>query len=230
MTLGFLPVFAGVIAILTIGFSYRIAYKGGHVSKWPGCDITHCMIQYPEYMVGRVGLISASFLMIPVWYVITWFLQVWTQQLAIRNQVTIVINGKLLLKRGLFASFLLMMSTAAMSDGDDMDWLIHVIGATGFFLMVLYNMIITINYIEEIWKISPGFIGKLSYNLKVGTKRAIYFLGLCLVGKLYPPLSAILPKDFGNILEWVATGVVMVGLISFGLDFRGVEVYLAKNR
>jgi hypothetical protein len=35
-----------------------------------------------------------------------------------------------------------MLSTAAISDGpSDMNWTVHVIGASGFFLVVLYNMV-----------------------------------------------------------------------------------------
>ncbi len=38
-----------------------------------------------------------------------------------------------------------MLSTAAISDGpSDMNWTVHIIGASGFFIVVLYLMVINI--------------------------------------------------------------------------------------
>ena len=51
----FFPTLAALVAMVTIAITYTIAYRDGHVKKWPATDITHTMIKYPEYMVGRVG-------------------------------------------------------------------------------------------------------------------------------------------------------------------------------
>ncbi len=59
-----------------------------------------------------------------------------------------------------------MQSTAAVSDGDDMNWTVHVIGATGFFIVVFYVILHANAAFKALWKVKPGFIPYWSYLYK----------------------------------------------------------------
>jgi hypothetical protein len=132
-----IPFLAALVAIVNILISYHIAVNQGNADPFPYTDITHTMIHWPEYLFGRIGLITSSLLMVFTWYIVAWFLQ--TQASIVNakgNNVTV--NGKSIISTGTFACFMLCISTATMSDGGDMNWTLHSIGATGFFILILY--------------------------------------------------------------------------------------------
>lgn len=68
---------------------------------------------------------------------------------------------------GTIASGFLALSTASISDGGDMLWTWHSIGATGFFIITLYNCFSIGSTYKKLWAQSPGFCPYLSYIYKV---------------------------------------------------------------
>jgi len=61
-------------------------------------------------------------------------------------------------KGGTLACILLSTAIASASDGDDMNWTIHVIGATGFFIVVFYVLVHVSITVKTIWSVKPHFI------------------------------------------------------------------------
>jgi hypothetical protein len=55
-------------------------------------------------------------------------------------------------KVGFVASLALAISTATMSDGGDMNWTLHTIGATSFFILTLVNCLTVSNVYKSLWK------------------------------------------------------------------------------
>lgn len=68
---------------------------------------------------------------------------------------------------GTIASGFLALSTATISGGRDMMWTWHSIGATGFFIIALYNCFSISSTYKQLWAQSPGFCNKYSYLYKV---------------------------------------------------------------
>ena len=64
------------------------------------------------------------------------------------------------------ASFGLAISTATISDGKDMNWTLHSIGATGFFIVTLYNCITVSAVYKDLWQYQH-FCARWSYLYKV---------------------------------------------------------------
>lgn len=54
-----------------------------------------------------------------------------------------------------------------------MNWTLHVIGATGFFIVILYLFTVITGIVSKIWKLRPGFIPKFSYIYKKSVNPAI---------------------------------------------------------
>jgi hypothetical protein len=60
-----------------------------------------------------------------------------------------------------------------MSDGGDMNWTIHVAGASSFFIISLFLMLKASKVYRTLWKAKPGFIGFWSYQIKKYTNFCI---------------------------------------------------------
>ena len=60
---------------------------------------------------------------------------------------------------------MLCISTATISDGGDMNWTLHTIGATSFFVISIYLIIVASKIYRELYVIQP-FISSWSYPLK----------------------------------------------------------------
>jgi hypothetical protein len=61
------PILACVIGMSSIAISYFIALHYEHIDPFPKTDITHCGIQFPEYIPFRIGLMA----IIPL-FIISW--------------------------------------------------------------------------------------------------------------------------------------------------------------
>jgi hypothetical protein len=64
------PFLAGFVGVLSIGSSYYLARSKSppDVDPFPKTDITHCGINFPEYLPFRIGLLSIIPLFIICWY------------------------------------------------------------------------------------------------------------------------------------------------------------------
>jgi len=61
---------------------------------------------------------------------------------------------------------LLCLSTATISDGGDMNWTLHTIGATGFFIVSILILTKSSKIYRKLWKGKRNFCPKLSYQIK----------------------------------------------------------------
>ena len=68
---------------------------------------------------------------------------------------------------GTIASAFLALSTASISDGGDMLWTWHSIGATGFFIIALYNCFAIGATYRKLWRVNRRFCPYFSYYYKV---------------------------------------------------------------
>ncbi len=83
-----------------------------------------------------------------------------------------------------------------------MNWTIHVIGATGFFIVVFYVMIHANIAFAGLWKIKPGYIPLWSYLYKLLSLVIILLLVILYAADEILRLH-FLPSYFSNVLEWV---------------------------
>ena len=74
------------------------------------------------------------------------------------------------------SAFLLDLNTATVSDGGDMNWTLHVIGATGFFIVTFYNFIRISFIVENLYEANNEIIPKISYLYKIYSLKFILIL------------------------------------------------------
>ena len=109
-----------------------------------------------------------------------------------------------------------------------MNWTLHVIGATGFFIVILYLIMIITGVVRKIWKQNKRFIPWISYVYKTNVIKAILLMILAyLANQLVPGL---LPDFFGNVIEWVATFIVLIYIGTFSLDLWYANVYFTEEQ
>jgi hypothetical protein len=58
------------------------------------------------------------------------------------------------------------VSTATISDGGDMNWTAHTIGATGFFIFALLLILRASKIYRKLWSAKRNFCPKWSYQIK----------------------------------------------------------------
>lgn len=56
-------------------------------------------------------------------------------------------------KLSIISCIALCVSTATISDGNDMNWTVHTIGATSFFLIALYMIVVASKIYRDLWSI-----------------------------------------------------------------------------
>ncbi|KAL4497957.1 hypothetical protein ABPG72_014814 [Tetrahymena utriculariae] len=210
-----LPVITMLISSFGILASYFIAVKLGHVKPFPYTDITHSAIQYPEYIIFRAFLIAGAILIAIVMLIASWWFQLQAEKANVTPSGLNFIG-----KGGVSAGFLLCLSTASISDGGDMDWVPHIIGATGFFITIVFVIgVCTENYIK-IYKANPKFIPFYSFVIKIVFQVIILiFVGLYLYGQL----GKNAPDWLGNAVEWILTLLVILYIGTFAIDLNNVE-------
>lgn len=108
-----------------------------------------------------------------------------------------------------------------------MNWTLHVIGATGFFIVILYLFTVITGVITKIWKLKPGFIPYYSYLYKKCVNPAI---GGMIVIYLISQLSGGKYPDLGNVIEYVATAIVLLYVGTFSFDLWHVNVYFTEEQ
>jgi len=105
---------------------------------------------------------------------------------------------------------------------------IHVIGASGFFIVILVTFAYFTSAINTLWKASPGFIPYLSYLYKHNIlKMGGILLGIDIISKIFRNLF---PNYLGNVIEWVATFLVIIYVLTIALDMRKVSIYFVNSK
>lgn len=108
-----------------------------------------------------------------------------------------------------------------------MNWTSHVIGATGFFLVMIF-IIFTINdNYTRIHASNKNFVSAPSYYAKLGIVLIIFVVALIYLADGLKLVS--LPDWSGNAIEWSLTLLVILYVGSFGIDMYNVDGNLFEN-
>jgi len=93
-----------------------------------------------------------------------------------------------------------------------MNWTAHTIGATGFFIISLYIVVVASRIYRDLYVINP-FVAEWSYFIKKYTNVAIaVFLGLT-------ALQGLEVIDWGSFVEWAAAFFLMGYFFTLYYDF-----------
>jgi len=96
-----------------------------------------------------------------IFYLFRNFLEVKSFEIRGQEETRVKQFGKL----AIFSCILLCISTGTISDGGDMNWTLHTIGATGFFLIALYIVKVASAVYRDLYVIKP-FVAEWSYQIK----------------------------------------------------------------
>ena len=118
---------------------------------------------------------------------------------------------------------LLCISTSTISDGKDMNWTLHTIGATGFFLIAIYMCSVASSVYRKLY-LKKQFCNFYSYQLK---KYINFFLIICIVIYIADALKLI---HIGSLLEWTLTFYIMAFFFSLYFDFDQIDIMLHRKR
>jgi hypothetical protein len=123
-----------------------------------------------------------------------------------------------------FASALaLCVSTATISDGGDLDWTSHTIGATSFFILAMYMCITASKVYRKLYVVKP-FCSFWSYQIKKYTN--FFVIGFIVL----TILDAIKLIDIGSFVEWAATFFLLFYFLSLYFDFKNFDIMLIRKR
>lgn len=229
--LAVLPLLASLLAAGTIAVCYVLAVTAGHVEPWPNTDITHCAKYAPESYVFRVGIISASVLLIVGYVVIKQWIdgqEAVNDGLMPRRHCCISLAGAACIA-GIVGAISLIISSSVI-EPDDTPWTLHIVAAIVFFactaaaqvvvtfkLCLLYNEDSSAS-LTSIWSLAL----KVMANGFMGVFLAIF------VGSDYLKERGILNPvectQLKNAMEWMLVAVILAYSLTFAIDWRG-KVY-----
>ena len=121
------------------------------------------------------------------------------------------------------ACIALCVSTATISDGGDMNWTVHTIGATGFFLIVLYLIMKASKVYRKLWPHKRGFCPTWSYNIK---KYSNFIILSIVVLELQDLLQVV---DIGSFTEWYVAFYVMFFALTLYWDMADMEIVFSRS-
>ena len=122
----------------------------------------------------------------------------------------------------IFACLMLCVSTATISDGGDMNWTLHTIGATSFFIFTLYIIVVAAKIYRELYTIK-AFIPAWSYQVKRFTNEVVLFFIAVML------LSSAEVIDVGSLVEWGLAFFIMGFFLSMAADFKDVSIMLIRK-
>lgn len=103
-----------------------------------------------------------------------------------------------------------------------MNWTLHTIGATSFFLIALYMIKVASAIYRELWMIKH-FIPWWSYQIK---KYTDFFLGFFILLEILQALQVI---DWGSFVEWGAAFFLMFYFLTLYWDFKNMDIMLVRK-
>lgn len=117
----------------------------------------------------------------------------------------------------------LSVSTATISDGGDMNWTAHTIGATSFFLIVLYLIKKASKVYRKLWPKSRGFCPEWSYQIK---KYSNFILLSIVLLQVQDMLGLY---DIGSFTEWYIAFYVMFFAFTLYWDMADMELVFGRS-
>lgn len=206
------PIFAGALATVTIALCYFISVNNGTTGAWPKTDITHSARYPPAEYIFRIGIPVAMVILQQVW----WVMWSWIHAESVRLGVSTGTENAFFIL-GVVGANLLIVASVLIQPGD-MDWTLHTIGATGFFLCTFLAQLMATFKLKHLRKHDNTVTTDMSMRLKKHSVGYIFFVLLIdgLSGLGYFPFWPYL----GNILEYTLTLLVLIWFISCSLDFK----------
>lgn len=116
----------------------------------------------------------------------------------------------------------LCLSTSTISDGGDMNWTAHTIGATGFFIVAILLLTKSSKIYRKLWNAKRHFCPSWSYQIK---KYSNFILGSVLVLQFSDMLKLV---DIGSFVEWYATFYLLAFFLTLFWDLKGMEIVLFR--
>jgi hypothetical protein len=113
----------------------------------------------------------------------------------------------------------LCLSTSTISDGKDMDWTSHTIGATSFFILSMYMCSVGAKIYRELYRIRP-FCSKWSFMVKKYINWVIAFFLVLTVMDKFKLIS------IGSFVEWAATFYLIAYFFTLYDDFKSMDIML----
>lgn len=117
----------------------------------------------------------------------------------------------------------LATSTASMSDGGDMNWTLHVIGATSFFIITLYMIMVASKVYRKLWHINH-FCSYWSYQIKKYTN---FFIIAFIAMQLMEQFKMI---EIYALVEWLATFFIMAYFFTLYFDLKDMNIVLMRKK
>ncbi len=118
----------------------------------------------------------------------------------------------------------LCLSTSTISDGKDMNWTAHTIGATSFFILSMYMCVIASKIYRELYYMDRSLCTRWSFMWKKYNNWAIVmFLTLTV-------MDSLKWIDIGSLVEWVATFYLIGYFATLYSDFKDVDVMLERRK
>lgn len=124
---------------------------------------------------------------------------------------------------------LLCLSTSTISDGkdakgdSDMNWTFHTVGATGFFILAMYMLIVASKIYRELYVIKP-FCNFYSYQVKKYTNWVVLFFILTEI------LNDNKIINVGSLTEWNATFYLIIYFFSLYYDFKDLDIMMIRKK
>lgn len=104
-----------------------------------------------------------------------------------------------------------------------MNWTLHTIGATGFFIVALLLVLKASKLYRKLWSAKNNFCPEWSYQIK---KYSNFILASILLLQAGDGLKLI---DIGSFVEWYATLYLLVFFFTLYFDLKGMEIILFRS-
>uniref|UniRef100_A0A7S4UZL1 CWH43-like N-terminal domain-containing protein n=1 Tax=Paramoeba aestuarina TaxID=180227 RepID=A0A7S4UZL1_9EUKA len=207
------PIFAGTLAAVTIAVCYYFScIVNGTSNCWPATDITHTARYPPAEYIFRVGIPIAMVILMQVWWVIFSWLKAEEGNTRWGNPLL----GFAFIF-GIMGAVLLIIASVLIQPGQ-MDWTLHTIGATGFFLFTFVAQVIVTGHLASLMATNPTITSPMSLKIKQTTV-SLFFTALITdaINELgYGPFG----PNLGNVVEYFVTLMVLIWFVSCAIDFK----------
>ena len=237
MRISTVPLLANSLALGTILVCYFLATGAKHVPYFLP-DITHCGLHSPERFVFRAGFLPACLMMATAWHCIEittsplTHLSAMEQELLVHRQgkngksTTALLHG-IGCRIGQIAAGMLYLGTTVMEEPSDTIWSVHIICASGFFLL---SFVANCLFTWSMWN-RPKIIQPKSIRFKTVCIALEFLLILAniLVALMQRASKAENSSGTGQqfpggpLIEWLLTFSQLTFNFSFVVDLRRIE-------
>ena len=204
------PPFAGLLAAVTIALCYVFSVHNGSVAPFPQTDITHTARYPPSEYIFRIGIPVAMVVLQQIWWVLWSWMKAESARLGVSAR-----TEKLAFILGVVGANLLILASVLIQPGD-MDWTLHIFGATGFFICTYLAQVLTTNKLQVLKDQDGQVTSNGSMKLKWFV---IWFAGAALLLDAFSSYVPSIPY-LANILEYVLTVFVLIWFVSCAADFK----------